>query len=142
MRVCKSFNLHCRVGPTLVKYLESLAFGYPTRKNTSLPAIIVRGINTILDRRARVAPNTVSKNVIEAFLNEMRNRHKGDIEAVNLPDGTREYVEECIGEADVDTIIFMLKLGYLMGLQTGFAAAQAGETEVPPASSSRGPIQA
>tara|TARA_Y100001960_G_C14584757_1_gene782581 strand:- start:383 stop:637 length:255 start_codon:yes stop_codon:yes gene_type:complete len=84
----------------------------------------------------------VSKNVIEAFLNEMRNRHKGDIEAVNLPDGTREYVEECIGEADVDTIIFMLKLGYLMGLQTGFAAAQAGETEVPPASSSRGPIQA
>jgi len=92
--------------------------------------------------RARVAPNTVSKNVIEAFLNEMRRRHERDVAAVNLPEGTREYVEGCIGEGDVDTIMFMLKLGYLMGLQTGFAAAQAGETEVPPASSTRGPIQA
>lgn len=89
-----------------------------------------------------MAPSTVTKNVIEAFLNEMRNRHGRDVAAVNLPEGTREYVEECIGEDDVDTIMFMLKLGYLMGLQTGFAAAQAGEKEIPPASSARGPIQA
>jgi hypothetical protein len=84
----------------------------------------------------------VSKNVIEAFLNEMRRRHERDIGEVTLPEGTREYVEECFGEGDVDTVMFMLKLGYLMGLQTGFAAAQTGEAEVPPASSTRGPLQA
>ncbi|MDE0098597.1 MAG: hypothetical protein OXM87_03125 [Truepera sp.] len=86
--------------------------------------------------------DTVSKDIIEAFLNEMRRLHKREVGAVNLPEGTREYVEERLREGDIETVMFMLKLGYLMGLQTGFAAAQAGEQQVPPASSTRGPLQA
>ena len=84
----------------------------------------------------------MSKDVIEAFLNEMRRRHEREIGAVNLPEGTREYLEERLQAGDVETVLFMLKLGYLMGLQTGFAAGQAGESQVPPTSSTRGPLQA
>jgi len=62
--------------------------------------------------------------------------------SVNVLNRQDEYVEERLHEGDIETVMFMLKLGYLMGLQTGFAAAQAGEQQVPPASSTRGPLQA
>ncbi len=79
--------------------------------------------------------------MIEAFLREMRERYQEHIDAVDLPEGTREYVSEVSEAGDVETLMFMLKLGYLMGLQTGFAAAASGESgPVPP--SARGPLQA
>lgn len=83
----------------------------------------------------------MSKAMIEAFLREMKERYQEHIDAVDLPDGTREYVAEMAAAGDHDTLLFMLKLGYLMGLQTGFAAAASGESgPVPP--SARGPLQA
>lgn len=83
----------------------------------------------------------MSKSMIQAFLNEMKERYAEQIDAVDLPEGTREYVEEIASSGDLDTLLFMLKLGYLMGLQTGFAAAASGETgPVPP--NARGPLQA
>jgi hypothetical protein len=78
--------------------------------------------------------------LIDAFLTEMRRRYSDEIDAVALPEGTMEYVRARVEAHDVETLLFMLKLGYLMGLQTGFAAGQAGETEPP--RNGRGPIQA
>jgi hypothetical protein len=37
--------------------------------------------------------------------------------------------------------MFMLKLGYLLGLQTGYAASQSGQDKPPP-STMPGPLQA
>lgn len=83
----------------------------------------------------------MSKATIEAFLREMKERYQDHIDGVELPEGTRDYVAEVSEAGDVDTLMFMLKLGYLMGLQTGFAAAASGESgPVPP--SARGPLQA
>ena len=82
----------------------------------------------------------MSKESIRIFLEEMSEQHDEEIEAVELPDGTKEYVLERIAQGDADTIMFMLKLGYLMGLQTGYAVAEGEEDG--PASVVRGPIQA
>ncbi|MFO7545954.1 MAG: hypothetical protein R6W77_10730 [Trueperaceae bacterium] len=81
------------------------------------------------------------KEVIEAFLREMRASHRDQIDAVALPEGTLEFVEDLIAAGDTETILLMLKLGYLMGLQTGFAAALAGERGPTPPPG-RGPLQA
>ncbi len=81
-----------------------------------------------------------SANLIDAFLAEMRRRYHDEIDAVTLPDGTLDYVAALVEAKDVETLLFMLKLGYLMGLQTGFAAGQAGDAEPP--RDSPGPIQA
>jgi hypothetical protein len=78
--------------------------------------------------------------LIDSFLAEMRRRYRDEIESVTLPDGTLEYVRQRVQAEDVETLLFMLKLGYLMGLQTGFAAGQAGDAEPP--RSGPGPIQA
>lgn len=83
----------------------------------------------------------MSKDAIAAFLREMRARHADQIEAIDLPEGTFEYVEERIAEGDAETLTFMLKLGYLMGLQTGYAAGLAGEGR-PDGSGGSGPLQA
>lgn len=61
---------------------------------------------------------------IRAFLEEMRERHREQIENVELPEGTTEYIQALMDEDDSETLMFVLKLSYLMGLQTGFAVAQ------------------
>lgn len=79
------------------------------------------------------------QRLIQAFLDEMRRRYADEVDAVGLPDGTLDYVRSRVAEGDAETLLFMLKLGWLMGLQTGFAAGRNGD-EVPP--SGPGPIQA
>ena len=81
------------------------------------------------------------KDAIAAFINEMRQRNSDEIDAIDLPDGTREYVEERLQQGDVETVMFMLKLGYIMGLQTGYAAGQGGQ-QTPPSGSPWGPLEA
>ncbi len=83
-----------------------------------------------MDERARL---------IQTFLDEMRRRYAQEVEAIGLPEGTLEYVRGRVDEGDADTLLFMLKLGWLMGLQTGFAAGRAGD-DMP--SAGPGPIQA
>ncbi len=83
----------------------------------------------------------MSKEIIEAFLNEMKGRYEQQIDAVALPDGTLEYVAALAESGDTGTLLFMLKLGYLLGLQTCFAAAQCGAVgPIPP--NAPGPLQA
>jgi len=83
----------------------------------------------------------MSKETIRAFLDQMQQSYQDEIDAVALPDGTDDFVEERIAEDDRDTLLFMLKLGYLMGLQTGFAAGRGGD-EAPEGSDSPGPLRA
>jgi len=80
------------------------------------------------------------QQLIEAFLKEMRTRYADEVGALVLPEGTEAYVRARVAAGDHDTLLFMLKLGYLMGLQTGFAAGQAGASEPP--RGGPGPIQA
>lgn len=79
--------------------------------------------------------------MIESFLREMQERYGEQIEAVDLPEGTQEYVEGRIRAGDAATLLFMLKLGYLMGVQTGFAAGRAGDDR-PEGGGPMGPMQA
>ena len=80
----------------------------------------------------------MSTEAIEAFLTTMRERHAGEIEAIELPEGTEDYLKTCISTGDDETLSFMLKLSYLMGLHTGFAAQQEGATTRTPS----GPLEA
>ena len=83
----------------------------------------------------------MSKDTIRAFLEQMRARHGEQIDAIELPEGTRDYIGERAAEGDLETLTFMLKLGYLMGLQTGYAAGSAGQG-APDGSGPVGPMQA
>lgn len=83
----------------------------------------------------------MSRDIIEAFLEEMKKRHQDEIDAIQLPDGTQEFLQERIRNNDLDTLTFMLKLAYLMGLQTGYAVNQGDDEGSPPATP-RGPLQA
>ncbi|MEX2502638.1 MAG: hypothetical protein WD336_09695 [Trueperaceae bacterium] len=83
----------------------------------------------------------MSEEAIRTFLNDMRSRHADQIDAIDLPDGTVEYIAGRVADGDVDTLTFMLKLGYLMGLQSGFAAGRSGDDE-PDGSGPGGPMQA
>ncbi len=66
---------------------------------------------------------------IRAFLEQMKDAHKDQVEGVQLPDGTVDHVKALMREGDVDTIVFMLKLGYLMGLQAGFAIVHGADDD-------------
>ncbi|ADI13378.1 hypothetical protein [Truepera radiovictrix] len=83
----------------------------------------------------------MSKELIESFLQGMRERHAEEIEAIELPEGTEAYLENRIQAGDVATLTFMIKLAYLMGLHTGYAAGAGGSGTTPPPPQ-RGPLQA
>ncbi|MEX2541754.1 MAG: hypothetical protein WD314_08090 [Trueperaceae bacterium] len=83
----------------------------------------------------------MNEDIIDAFLQEMRENHEEEIDSVSLPDGTADYVRRKMEAGDVETLLFMLRLGYLMGLQTGFAAGRSGEDFASGLTGS-GPLQA
>lgn len=62
---------------------------------------------------------------IRAFLAAMRERHEDQIENIELPAGTDEFISTLVAAGDTEELLFALKLSYLMGLNTGFALAQA-----------------
>lgn len=83
----------------------------------------------------------MNEEMIEAFLQEMREKHGDEIESVMLPEGTEEYVRSRMEAGDSETLILMLRLGYLMGLNTGFSLAENGE-ELSSGLTDNGPLQA
>jgi len=84
----------------------------------------------------------MSKRMIEQFLEEMRERHGDDIRGITLPDGSRDYVCERSQQGDVDTLMFMIQLAYLMGLQTGYAVGDLDDDDEDAAPHTSGPLQA
>lgn len=69
---------------------------------------------------------------IRKFLETMRERHQEQIDNVELPEGTREYLQSLVDAGDTEKLMFVLKLSYLMGLQTGFAISQQLDDEEGP----------
>lgn len=80
-----------------------------------------------------------AKRAIEAFLAQMREQHQDEIDAIELPEGTEDYLREKMAAGDSDTLSFMLKLSYLMGLHTGLAAQEEG---TPRLGAPTGPLKA
>ncbi len=78
---------------------------------------------------------------IRAFLDAMRERHREQIDNVELPDGTFEYIQSLVDTGDTETMMFIIKLSYLMGLQTGFAVAQ-DSGDAPDLPDTTGPLKA
>ncbi|HRN18509.1 MAG TPA: hypothetical protein PLU66_05425 [Trueperaceae bacterium] len=83
----------------------------------------------------------MNKELIARFLRDMREKHSAQIDAVALPEGTREFIDDLVNAHDSETIAFMVELSYLMGLQTGFSAALSGAS-APEPEPGRGPLQA
>lgn len=81
------------------------------------------------------------KEQIAVFVKKMQEQNGDEVNKLDLPSGTLEYLQDLIDEGDSETLMFMLKLAWVMGLQTGFAAAQSGAA-TPPSSSPFGPMQA
>jgi len=69
----------------------------------------------------------MSKDLIGAFIRQVREQHGAQIDAINLPEGVEAFIRECLETGDQDTLVFMLKLSHMMGLQTGYAARAAEE---------------
>lgn len=86
--------------------------------------------------------NDKEKEAIAMFIRQMKENHAGDVAAIDLPPGMNEYVAERIREGDLETILFMLKLGYIMGLQTGVAVEREGQDSSKPTRRTFGPMQA
>jgi hypothetical protein len=82
-----------------------------------------------------------AKEAIAVFIRQMKENHAADVAGIDLPPGMNDYVEERIREGDVETILFMMKLGYIMGLQTGVAVGQE-EQPSKPTRRTFGPMQA
>lgn len=83
----------------------------------------------------------MNSDLIAQFVNEMKERYSEQIAAVSLPDGSEEYIARLISQGAVADVEFLLKLSYLMGMQTGFAAAHAG-AQRPEPEPGNGPLQA
>jgi len=70
----------------------------------------------------------MSKEAIAAFVARMKEQQKDQVQVMELPEGTEDYVRERMEAGDEETLVFMLKLGYIMGLQTGYAAQSIEQT--------------
>lgn len=81
----------------------------------------------------------MSKDLIKGFLEQMKQQYGDEVDAVALPDGTSDYLHECIEAGELDTLIFMLKISYLMGMRAGYSAQDDNSPSRP---SSAGPMQA
>ncbi|MGL4609351.1 MAG: hypothetical protein ACRCYY_06650 [Trueperaceae bacterium] len=83
-----------------------------------------------------------AKEAIAVFIHQMKTNHAEEVAGIDLPPGMNEYVEDRIREGDLETILFMMKLGYIMGLQTGVAVGQEEESGKQPTRRTFGPMQA
>lgn len=79
---------------------------------------------------------------IRAFLDAMRERHRDQIDNVELPEGTDDYMQSLMDDDDVESLMFVIKLSYLMGLQTGFAIANGDVDDGPDIGGPSGPLEA
>ena len=80
------------------------------------------------------------KEMITEFVDQMYEDNQQQIESVAMPEGTQEYLQELLDNKELDKVLFVLKLSYIMGMQTGYAAKEL-EGKLPHIPS-QGPLQA
>ncbi len=74
----------------------------------------------------------------EQFLEQMKEQHAENLREMPLPPGVEEHVQKMIGQGDKETLIFMLKLAWIFGVQYG----QASNNQTNQQESGPSPIQA
>lgn len=57
----------------------------------------------------------MSKEAIAAFVARMKEQQKDQVQVMELPEGTEDYVRERMEAGDEETLVFMLKLGVYHG---------------------------
>jgi hypothetical protein len=67
---------------------------------------------------------------VEEFVRQMKQQHGESLKDMPLPEGVEDYLRDRIKLGDLETVIFMQKLAWVFGVQTGQAAAQAQDQGV------------
>jgi hypothetical protein len=62
---------------------------------------------------------------VEEFVRQMKEQHGESLRDMPLPEGVEDYLRDRIKLGDLETVIFMQKLAWVFGVQTGQAAAQS-----------------
>ena len=62
---------------------------------------------------------------VEEFVRQMKEQHGESLKDMPLPEGVEDYLRDRIKLGDLETVIFMQKLAWVFGVQTGQAAAQS-----------------
>jgi hypothetical protein len=60
---------------------------------------------------------------VEEFVRQMKEQHGESLKDMPLPEGVEDYLRDRIKLGDLETVIFMQKLAWVFGVQTGQAAA-------------------
>ena len=60
----------------------------------------------------------------------MKEQHGELLKDMPLPEGVEDYLRDRIKLGDLETVIFMQKLAWVFGVQTGQAAAQSQDQGV------------
>jgi hypothetical protein len=67
---------------------------------------------------------------VEEFIRQMKEQHGESLKDMPLPEGVEDYLRDRIKLGDLETVIFMQKLAWVFGVQTGQAAAQSQDQGV------------
>jgi hypothetical protein len=67
---------------------------------------------------------------VEEFVRQMKEQHGESLKDMPLPEGVEDYLRDRIKLGDLETVIFMQKLAWVFGVQTGQAAAQSQDQGV------------
>ena len=67
---------------------------------------------------------------VEEFVRQMKEQHGESLKGMPLPEGVEDYLRDRIKLGDLETVIFMQKLAWVFGVQTGQAAAQSQDQGV------------
>jgi hypothetical protein len=67
---------------------------------------------------------------VEEFVRQMKEQHGESLRDMPLPEGVEDYLRDRIKLGDLETVIFMQKLAWVFGVQTGQAAAQSQDQGV------------
>jgi hypothetical protein len=67
---------------------------------------------------------------VEEFVRQMKEQHGDSLKDMPLPEGVEDYLRDRIKLGDLETVIFMQKLAWVFGVQTGQAAAQSQDQGV------------
>jgi hypothetical protein len=66
---------------------------------------------------------------VEEFVRQMKEQHGESLRDMPLPEGVEDYLRDRIKLGDLETVIFMQKLAWVFGVQTGQAAAAQSQDQ-------------
>jgi hypothetical protein len=64
-------------------------------------------------------PNPSPNPDFDRFLEQMKQQYASQLSQMPLPEGVPEHVRALIEQGDVDSVLFLLKLSWVLGAQAG-----------------------